>query len=384
LPERAQLIAAACTGVAVIVLFNGHILSTSTFDLLAWTAATLFVLRAQRDRRWWLAAGAVIGLDCLNKPLAAFLAVALIAALAIVGPRRHFRSLWFWSAAGLAVLLALPYFAWQAQHGWPQVKVSASISGGGSTSSQPWWVIVPFQALLAGPLLAPVWGAGLVRLYRDEALRFFALTWALLAVVFMAAGGKPYYLAGMLPLLIAAGAGPVDDWLRERRWRHRSGRAAFWASAAVAVVIALPVLPASSAGVVVAMNPDVGETIGWPDLVHTVAGVYTAHPGATILTANYGEAGAIDRYGPALGLPGAYSGQNAFGYWGPPHSDASQVLVVGYSLSGATRFLVGCNVVARVHNAAHIDNDENGVPVLLCSRVRGSWAAQWPRIKHLS
>ncbi len=36
-----------------------------------------------------------------------------------------------------------------------------------------------------------------------------------------------------------------------------------------------------------------------------------------LLTDNYGEAGAIDRFGPALGLPRAHSGHNAYALWGP-------------------------------------------------------------------
>ncbi|MFL5850459.1 MAG: ArnT family glycosyltransferase [Solirubrobacteraceae bacterium] len=48
---RAQVIAAACTAVAGLVLFTGHILSTSTFDLLAWTAVTWLAVRAVRGGR---------------------------------------------------------------------------------------------------------------------------------------------------------------------------------------------------------------------------------------------------------------------------------------------------------------------------------------------
>ena len=80
----------------------------------------------------------------------------------------------------------------------------------------------------------------------------------------------------------------------------------------------------------IAVNGDVGETIGWPELTRTVAAVYRrAGSGAVIFTSNYGEAGAIDRYGPALGLPPAYSGHNAFGYWGPPPDRAAPVITVG-------------------------------------------------------
>src|SRR3982750_1700326 len=47
----AQVISAACTAVAGLVLFTGHILSTSTFDLLAWTAVTWLAVRAVRGGR---------------------------------------------------------------------------------------------------------------------------------------------------------------------------------------------------------------------------------------------------------------------------------------------------------------------------------------------
>lgn len=82
-------------------------------------------------------------------------------------------------------------------------------------------------------------------------------------------------------------------------------------SAAVGAVIALPVLPADDAGPVIAANADVGETVGWPQLVTTIASVrdrLRVHGPVVIFTRNYGEAGAVDRYGPAMGLPRAYSG----------------------------------------------------------------------------
>lgn len=90
-----------------------------------------------------------------------------------------------------------------------------------------------------------------------------------------------------------------------------------WAGAA----IALPVLPVARVEPVVGVNPDVGETIGWPELAATVAEVHRDLPTAersVILTRNYGEAGAIDRNGPRLGLPPAYSGHNGYWEWGPP------------------------------------------------------------------
>jgi 4-amino-4-deoxy-L-arabinose transferase-like glycosyltransferase len=390
--RRAQRLAAAVTAVAVIVLFTGHTLSTSTVDLLIWTVISWLVVRAVRTGAdWlWVLIGAVLGVGLLNKPLPAFLAAALLTGLLISGPRRLALNRYVWCGAALAAILWSPWLVWQALHGWPQIAVAGSIAAGGSTSSAPWWQIVPFQALLAGPVLAPVWIAGLLRLFRDPALgqlRFLGSAWVLLAVVFMAVGGKPYYLAGLLPLLIAAGAVPLDGWLSAGRRRVRAAAlaGALLVSAVVGAAIALPLLPSRDVAPVVAMNPDVGETIGWPDLVASVAQVRHRLPAdapVVILTANYGEAGAIDRFGPAVGLPHAYSGHNAYGLWGPPPG-AGPVIAVGLPVAGLAEHLRDCAPAGRIDNRAGIDNDERGAPIVICAGPRGSWAAVWPALRHL-
>jgi 4-amino-4-deoxy-L-arabinose transferase-like glycosyltransferase len=390
--RRAVWIAAACAGVASIVLVTGHLLSTSTFDLLAWTAVTWLAVRAVRtgNDKLWLPAGAVLGLGLLNKPLPAFLALGMLAGVAIAGPRRLLCSPYVWSGAAIALVLWSPWILWQADHGWPQIDVSRSIAGGGSASSEPWWAIVPFQFLLVSPLLAPVWIAGLVSLFRDPALRdvrFLAWAWVVLAGVFMASGGKPYYLGGLLPVLLGAGAVAVERWIDGTRPRARRAAvgAAIAVSAAVNAIIALPVLPASDAGPVVNVNEDVGETIGWPELAESVAAVdrrLGRRGSAVILARNYGEAGALDRYGPALGLPPAYSGHNAYGDWGPPPTRSAPVIAVGLR-GGELEHLLDCTLAARIDNNADIDNDEQGVPVTVCRGPVRSWPQEWPALRHL-
>ena len=388
--RRAQAIAAACGGVASIVLVTGHWLSTSTFDLLAWTAITWLVVRAVRtgEDRLWLVAGVVLGVGLLNKPLPAFLAVGLAAGVLVAGPRRLLRNPYVWGAAAIALVLWSPWIAWQAGHGWPQLDVSSAIAGGGSTSSEPWWAIVPFQLLLVSPLLAPVWIVGLVGLFREPAwrdVRFVAWAWVALAIVFMASAGKPYYLAGLLPVLVAAGAVRVDGWLSRGRARARRAvlAGAITLSAAVGAVIALPVLPADSLGPVLEMNEDVGETIGWPELARTVAEVRRGAPGAVILTQNYGEAGAIDRYGPALGLPSAFSGHNAYGAWGPPRDGSAPVVVVGVRPDVLAEHLRGCRLAARIVNDDEVDNEERGRAVSVCEGPRRAWSEEWDGLRHL-
>lgn len=391
--RRAQVIAAACAAVSSIVLVTGHLLSTSTFDLLVWTAITWLVVRALRtgDDRLWLVTGVVLGFGLLNKPLPAFLALGLLAGVAIAGPRELIRNPFVWAGALIALALWSPWLAWQASNGWPQLEVSEAIAAGDSASSEPWYLIVPFQFLLVSPLLAPVWIAGLVWLFRDREarrLRFFAWAWVTLAVIFMLSGGKPYYLAGLLPLLVGAGALRVDAWLDRgaERLRVAALTGAVVLSALIGGAIALPVLAAEDAGPVIALNEDVGETIGWPDFAARVAAVRNrlpADPDPVIFTVNYGEAGAIDRFGPDLGLPRAYSGQNAYWEWGPPADADAPVITIGLSRAEAAENFDSCVLQARVQNRYGIDNEESGAPILVCEGVRGSWSQRWPDLRRL-
>jgi 4-amino-4-deoxy-L-arabinose transferase-like glycosyltransferase len=388
--SRAQVIAAASAATAVIVLFGGHLLSTSTFDLLAWTAITWLVVRAVRsgDDRLWLVAGVVLGVGLLNKPLPAFLAVGLLAGVALAGPRRLLRNPYVWLGGAIAVALFSPWLIWQANHGWPQLDVARSIAEGHSGSSEPWWAVVPFQFLLISPLLAPVWIAGLVRLFRNRELRdfrFLAWAWVILVVGFMVTGGKPYYISGLMPALLAAGSATVDAWVdRGRRVGRRVVLAVVFAvSAVIAVLISLPIVPAKDAG---QANSEVRETIGWPAFARTVADVYgnlNVRRGAVIFTSNYGEAGAIDLFGPGLGLPQAYSGHNAFGEWGPPPNGSAPVIAVGLGEAETTTDFLDCRLAARIDNGLGIENDEQGAGVYVCGAPRRTWSAEWPSLEHL-
>jgi len=70
---------------ATLTLLFGHVLLTSSVDLLVWPAALLFAMRAvlRDDGRWWLAAGAVIGLGSFNKLLVVVLMLGIAIGLAV-------------------------------------------------------------------------------------------------------------------------------------------------------------------------------------------------------------------------------------------------------------------------------------------------------------
>jgi hypothetical protein len=339
--------------------------------------------------------GLVAGIGLQNKMLVAFLLVGLAAGILIAGPRAVLRSPWPWAAAAIMLILLAPNLVWQAANGWPLLALSAAIAAGSSGTSEPWYVFLPFQLVLVSPLLVPVWAAGLWRLARDPRLRpyrAFAVAYPLLAVVFMATGGKPYYLAGLYPVLLAAGAEPVLRWVRARASVLRGVLlgSALVLGAAVNAVLMLPLVPVQhlAATPITDVNYDAGETVGWPAFVRTVAAAQTALPaaeraGAVVLTANYGQAGAVDHYGGELGLPRAYSGHNSYADWGPPPESATTTIVVGFDGQPIERWFGSCVEAARIDNGVGLDNEEQGTPVRVCRDRRAPWVQIWPHLRHV-
>jgi hypothetical protein len=75
------------------------------------------------------------------------------------------------------------------------------------------------------------------------------------------------------------------------------------------------------------------DQFGWEEMVRSVAHVYASLPAdeqkrAAIFCQNYGEAGAIDLFGPNYGLPRALSGHQNYFYWGPGDYTGEIVIVL--------------------------------------------------------
>jgi 4-amino-4-deoxy-L-arabinose transferase-like glycosyltransferase len=386
-----QLVAAVAAATSGYLLAVGHLLTTTTLDAVVWTTALLLVARilAGGDERLWLAAGLVFAVGLENKELPLLLALALGIGLAL--DRRVgsiIRSRWLWAGVAVAIIGWLPYLAWQGRHGWPQLELAGDVRHDDGSESRA--TLIPLQILLLGPLLAPLLALGLWGLLRDAALRpWRSLGYAylaLLVIVFVTAG-KPYYTGPVLLFLLAPGATLVGRWL-VTPMRRIALASALVVSGLMSALVVLPVVPADRIGgtPIADLNEDAVETIGWPELARTVADVYESLPeaqrrAAVVFAANYGEAGAIDRYGGALGLPSAYSAHNAFARFGIPSDDDGPVVVLGYGDPSSD--FRGCRRAATIENGSEVDNEERGGPVFVCAKPRAPWSKLWHELEHL-
>jgi hypothetical protein len=374
-------------------LIMGHALLTSTLDLPVWPAVVLCAVRAQlrRDPRWWLAGGVVVGISMYNKLLVALLLAAIAAGLALVGPRRTLWSKWVLAAAGLALVIGSPNLIYQATHDWPQLSMGRALAenNAGEVRIMMW----PFLLLLLGPPMVPIWVAGLVGLVRRpewRPVRFLAAAFpVLLGLVFLMAA-QFYYPFGLLAVLFAIGCVPAADWVRKVQWRKALVVAAVALNAAVNAVIGLPVIPSSELGdtPVPAVNQIARDSVGWPTYVRQIAEAYATLPPAersraVIVTSNYGEAGAVDRYGPRYGLPRAYSGHNHLYHRAQPPDSAPIVIMVGGQLDTARAHFASCLPAGWLDNGLGVDNEEQGQPIAVCRDPVGGWDGVWPALRHL-
>jgi len=308
----AQVLTAMVAGGGLFVLAAGHLLVTSTFDLLVWVAVSYLVLRLLRtgEDRWWLVIGLVAGIGLLNKTLPVVLLLGIAVGLVLVSPARsQLRSPWLWAGGLAALAIWSPYLIWQATNGWPQLTISGEIRAEYSVAEERIGFAV-LQLVLFGIAAMVLWIVGLISLLQERARRSYRVLvwiWLVTLVVFVVTAGQGYYTAGTYPALIAAGAVAFE------RWTHR--RTLLIVAVVVTTLVMLPpFIPVVPVRILVA-NPmwsglaeNQLETVGWPEFVDQVAAVYATVPATgrnsvTILTDNYGEAGAVDRYGPALGLP---------------------------------------------------------------------------------
>lgn len=371
-------------GFAALPMIMGHALLTSTLDLVVWPLLLWCVLRAElRQRpRWWLVAGLVAGLSTFNKLLVVVLLVALLAGIALVGPRRLLVSGHVWGAAGIAAVVALPNLVYQASHGWPQLAMGHALAAhnGGAVRVQMW----PFLLLMLGPPLVPVWVAGLVALWRRPAwrpVRFLVPAFPVLLLLVCVMGSQLYYPFGLVAVLFAAGCVPTERWLARRSTAWVA--APFAVNAAVAVLLGLPVVPLGDLGgtPIPAINQVARDTVGWPAYVAEVEGVAQSGRVDAIVASNYGEAGALARYG--RGLPPVYSGQNALWEQARPADTVRTVAVVGGQYADLRPLFASCRVEARLDDHVGVDNEEQGEPVAVCRGPRMPWTALWPRLRHL-
>jgi hypothetical protein len=381
-------------------------LNTTTFEPLAWTLVGYGIARAvvRDDRRALVWVGVAAGVAMEAKYAIPLWLLALAVGLLCTPQRRIFTFRETWLGVGLAVAIALPSVAWQALHGFPFVELVRN-AGRKDLVVGPLAYVVN-QILVMSPLFAPIWIAGLVAPFaspRLRALRWLAIAFVVAAVATIAGHGKDYYLAAAYPSLFALGGVALAAIVRGVPLR-----VGYVALATVGTLVlapmALPILdPPVLVGYEHALHlappkqehgddadvlpPTFADMLGWHAFVAEIAAATARltpaeRAASVVLVDNYGEAAAIDVYGPVLGVPPARSGHNQYYLWGLGARDPRDLVRVRFHPDRLRPFCANMRVVGET-SAPYARDFENGRAIAICRGLHPALSRIWPSLEDI-
>ena len=398
-------------GLAVIVvpawMSIDHFMNTNAFEPLFCAGCVWLAVRAWNtgDSRYWLGFGVVAGLGLENKHAMLFFGFGIVAGLLLTPMRKAFRERNLWLGGVIAFLIFLPNILWEISLGWPTLEFLQNAVKYKNA------ILTPFQFLTTELQLTvaavPVWLAGLWFFFfhpRGKTYRAFGWAYVIIFVALDALHGKGYYLLPAYPMLLGAGAVWLEEVLaqRPRRWMWRPLIIFMLVSAGVSAPMAVPLLPVETfvryAAWLGIQNPkeerhELGrlpqfyaDMFGWRNMADQVAAVFHGLPPedqahAVIFAWNYGDAGAIDYYGPGLKIPNAISGHNNYYLWGPGPVDPQVAIVIGGRREWLSRMFRDVRPAGRITEPNAMPF-ENNLTIWVCRDPVASLRQIWPKLKH--
>jgi hypothetical protein len=398
----AQLVSGLAVLGAPAFLRMSKILCIPVFEPLCWTGAALVITHILRGAspRWWLGLGALVGVGLLTKHSMLFWALGFVVGAVLTPGLRHwFRTPWPYLGGLVSLLLFAPNLVWQGQHDWATLQFLREISEG-MLARIPRALYVGGQFLYMNPLATPIWLAGLWWLFSQAGreYRIFAWIFVTVFVVQLLMRSKPYYLAPAFPSLLAAGASLIERISRKRRWLGPAAVANTVAAVIVGSLLSLPIVSLSKMDQIVervlgwavppiALTHDLHDEYGWAEQAQVVARVRDAallheeRARAIVLTGNYGEASAIQFFGPKLELPPATTGHMTYYVWGLPVAEPSAVIAYGIPLGTLNALFEQVSLGSRVDHALAVPSERH-LPIYVCRRPRRPLPEIWPSLRR--
>jgi len=399
--RKTQVLAAVATGVAPFSLVQGAVLQYVSFDYLWGVSAAYFLIRLLKSEnpRWWIAVGVALGLGMETRYTMGFLALGIAGAVLLTPARRYLLSGWLWAGVGVSLLIFLPNLIWQARHHFISLDFLAHLHARDLAQGRYKDFYREQFFTCVNVVTVPLMLLGLwFYLLRQEGQRYRLIGWTFIVTfaLFAVAGARSYYTAPLYPMLLAAGSVLLQILLREARpLLSRVVYRTQWVSIVISgfaiALLTMPITPRGSAAWKFAnkVHDQFREEVGWPELAQSVAQIYNSlspeeRQTTGILTGNYGEGGALNLYGPPLGLPHAMSLTNSFWYRGYDPRLPQIVIVTGFDLDEGRRLFESCEVAGKNTNPDGVVNEESRdhPEILLCRNLKMPWPVYWARYRR--
>jgi hypothetical protein len=405
----ALILACLCVMGAPVYLGIDNFLSMNALEPVFWMGCVYFIILAinRQDSRYWIGFGALAGLGLQNKHSMLFFGLAVFIGLLLTSTRRFFADRWLWIGGTIALVIFLPNIIWEQQHDWATLELLNKARTSGKNVALSPFEFIGQQFLFLLPLSAPVWLGGLWFFFFDNEgrrYRLLGVTYVCVLALMILMKGKNYYLAPAYPMLFAGGAVLWEKLLAGRRytgWLKFAYPLILIAAGAIFAPMSLPILPVETliryqralgieppkteVGHVGALPQHFGDMFGWPEMVEAIAGVYQRLPPeerarTAIYAGNYGEAGAIDFFGPRYGLPKAISPHQNYFLWGPRDYTGEVMIILQAEREEVER---NCESVEEGATLNHpYAMAEERYTIFICRGLKQSLQQLWPRLKH--
>ena len=322
-----------------------YLFQPNFLEIFFWTLIAYSLIRyVQTEKNNWLYVfGLGVGLGMMSKYSVAFFIVSILLGLLVTQQRKIFSNKHFYYASLIAFIIFMPNLTWQYLHHFPVVYHMKELQETQLQYISPVGFLVD-QLIMNIPCVF-VWLAGLCSVsFSRNAKQYRFIGWAYTFVIalLLIGHGKNYYSLGVYPVLLAFGAYQLEQLTAKR---FRVLRYAFIIVplffAYYFVPIALPLFePAKLAtfyknrhleksGLLKwedlknhPLPQDFADMLSWEEMTKKMAAAYNTldsneKKNTILFCDNYGQAGAVNYYGPKYNLPQAFSDNASFLYWMP-------------------------------------------------------------------
>jgi hypothetical protein len=404
----AMFLASFATLVAPILLALSHLYTMNAFDPLFWTWLAYLVVRIAKtsSEKLWLGFFLLFGITTLNKYGIVFWLSGLMVGILLTPLRNSLRSRWFWLGALAGFIVVLPNLIWQWSYQFPFLQLMHNIRRNGRDIALPPLAFFKAQAEMLGYVAPILVICALLFFFSKPGRDFRVLGWAYLVFLgeMLVMHGKMYYLAPVYPMMFAAGAVWLEHAAQNRTWA--------WTKYALAVSIAIvsgiyapTILPILSVPSFLSYERKMGITqqkfenqpqgvlpqiyadmFGWEEIAQRVAVYFhTLSPEEQKKTAifanNYGDAGAIDFFGPRYGLPKSIANHQSYWIWGPRQYTGESLIVLGDR--DERNMQTKCASYSIIGNTRHpLSRRDEWTPIYHCRGFKWNLQEIWPSTKH--
>jgi hypothetical protein len=405
--HRSMLLAGLAVMIIPVFILFGSFYSMNAYEPLIWTSLIFFIIKMvqENNERYWLNIGILLGIGLEMKHTIILYGMALIIGLLFSDKRRLLFNRWILWGGLACFILILPNLVWQCIHHFPSLELYRN-SFSSKNISKSYLQVILEQIIFVNPFTFPLWLTGLVVLMfpKGKPYRFMLFAYVFLLLVMLAGhSSRPDRIASIYTFFMASGAVALENYLNKFWLRFSQVVAAtlLITGGIMFTPVFCPVFSPPDTKIYLSrlglhFDVEAGKTgeplpqwladrIGWRELAAEIVKVYNALPenekqNTVIISTNYGEAGALELYGPEFGLPRVYCTHNSFHSWGPP-SDSIQTFIAVFIDIDDVRPRFKSVEKAGDYYCANCTKQQRYLPIYVLRGTRFSIEKEWGNFK---